>query len=102
MTEPRTAAGQALLDMLNLRWVDEPTNRGMADREYVHAILAIEAEASRIDVERLARALQHSNHGTRCRDKYGAAYTFDELSDEGRRSMRDDADNIAVAYEAEP
>jgi hypothetical protein len=66
------------------------------------ALSMLYAAAISVDVERLARALQHSNHGTRYRDKFGAAYTFDELSDEQRRQMRDDADNIAAAYEAIP
>jgi hypothetical protein len=87
MTEPRTAAGRALLDMLNLRWVDEPTNRGMADREYVHVILAIEAEASRIDVppetEAVRRCVTH--HACACHER---------LAEIGRRYIK--------AYEAEP
>ena len=50
MTEPRTAAGRALLDKLPFRWP-------LAD------VLAIEDEAAVLDVERLQRALDDLNSG---------------------------------------
>jgi hypothetical protein len=52
-TEPRTAAGRALLSIVR----QQLTNRERLTADSVtQLILAIEAEASRIDVETLARA----------------------------------------------
>jgi hypothetical protein len=54
--EPRTAAGREWLALLTGKLPD-----GLLPAQYGHisdAILAIEAEASRIDVERLATAMQ--------------------------------------------
>jgi hypothetical protein len=57
MPEPRTKAGRALLAA---RPIETETTSGRTlrspDKVLRKAILAIEAEASRIDVERLARA----------------------------------------------
>jgi hypothetical protein len=55
------------------------------------AILAIEAEASRIDVERLARALEPVTRNL--------LYQSDK---QGQKWRRDTAAAIAKAYEAEP
>ena len=45
---PRTAAGERLLHMVRERepFIDSPTNTGMAAREWLHGIFAIEAEAA--------------------------------------------------------
>jgi hypothetical protein len=51
-----------------------------------------------LDVERLARALQESSHGTAYHDKTGRRVAWDDLNGQSRESKRRDARNIAAAY----
>lgn len=60
--KPRTKAGRELLDTYD----PVITNPGMPDEAMLRAILSIEAEASALDIERLARALMvAANNGDR-------------------------------------
>jgi hypothetical protein len=101
MTEPTTAAGRALLDW----WRKHPEGGdGVGMRT---AILAIEAEAATLDVERLARlqafaegvaASQNDTPGTRAAAKYALTGSLVGVVDE----MRASAAVIAILDEPQP
>lgn len=58
---PTTEAGRRLLDMIAAPFINESSNRGMADREWLHAIARIEAEAraDALDVDVLGDVLDN-------------------------------------------
>ena len=83
---PRTAAGRLHIK----HW--HPIGEGVTDMDLAYSILAIEAEAASppLDVERLARALEHTSTGER---PDGVPY-----NPTTRRLM---AEEIAAAYAAQ-
>jgi len=84
MTEPRTAAGRALRGKMCWAFHALSTTEHNPDCEIAReGILAIEAEASGLDVERLAAALE------------AMGYSFWKS---GMSTMKERAEDLAAAY----